>query len=120
MPYYEITENEILSHELRDKPGHHNAGGGEHHHHDHDHSHEGGRGMDAHSMDKHVKMVEAIQDCDVLLVHGMGRGAQLSMQQAGIKALQVDFIEIEPAVQALMKGEIDRHVYEQLCGEHKH
>jgi len=114
---YDVQEGKVLGEELRDKAGHHTFQS-EHDHHDHDHSHEHGRGMDAHSADKHTRMVEAIQDCSVLLARGMGRGAKISMEQAGIQAFQVDFDLIEHAVKALIDGSIDQHVQEQLCGEH--
>ncbi|MCB2178782.1 dinitrogenase iron-molybdenum cofactor biosynthesis protein [bacterium] len=119
---YDIQEGKILSTELRDKAGHHTfQQPGEPHHHDHDHGHaHEGRGMDAHSADKHALMVAAITDCEVLLCRGMGRGAFTSMEQAGIKPLPVDFHAIEEAIQALMDGKIDEHIHDQLCGEHGH
>ena len=112
---YDVQEGKILGKEVRDKPGHHTFHQSGHEH--HSHSHEHGRGMDAHSADKHTRMVEAIQDCGVLLVRGMGRGAKISMDQAGIQAFQVDFDRIDEAVQALIDGSIDQHIHEQLCGE---
>ena len=113
---YDVQEGKILGKELRDKPGHHTFHQSEHEHHDHNHEH--GRGMDAHAADKHTRMVEAIEDCSVLLARGMGRGAKISMEQAGIQAFQVDFDRIDEAVQALIDGSIDQHIHEQLCGEH--
>ncbi|MGD2027500.1 MAG: NifB/NifX family molybdenum-iron cluster-binding protein [Anaerolineales bacterium] len=116
---FDIREGEILTRELRDKAGHHSF---HHDHgaHEHDHDNKEGRGMGAHSADKHNQMVAAIRDCEALLTRGMGRGAQMGMQQAGIQTLQVDFHAVEYAVQALINGEIDQHIYEQLCGEHDH
>ena len=111
---YDIQEGKIIGKELRDKPGHRTFHQSEHDHHSHEH----GRGMDAHSADKHTRMVDAIQDCSVLLARGMGRGAKISMEQAGIQAFQVDFDRIDEAVQALIDGSIDQHIHEQLCGEH--
>ena len=115
----DVQEGKILGRELRDKPGHHTFHQLEHDH-DHDHSREHGRGMDAHSADKHIQMVAAIQDCGVLLARGMGQGAKISMEQAGIQAFQVDLDRIDDAVQALIDGSIDQHVHEQLCGQHGH
>lgn len=116
---YDIEEGKVLSKELRDKAGHHTFQQEGHEHH-HDHHHEHGHGMDAHSADKHAQMVASITDCEVLLCRGMGRGAFLSMEQAGIKPLQVDFHFIEEAIRALLAGEIDKHVHQKLCGEHGH
>jgi predicted Fe-Mo cluster-binding NifX family protein len=114
----EVREGKIIHRELRDKAGHHTFQHSEHDHHDHDHSHEHGRGMGAHSADKHTRMIESIQDCTVLLARGMGRGAKISMEQAGIQAFQVDFDRIDDAIEALIDGSIDQHIHEQLCGEH--
>jgi predicted Fe-Mo cluster-binding NifX family protein len=119
----DIQEGKIASRELRDKAGHHTFQHLEEHHdhdHDHGHSHGQGRGMDAHSMDKHTRMVQSITDCSVLLARGMGRGAKISMEQANIKTFQVDFDLIDDALNALIDGSIDQHVYDQLCGDHGH
>jgi predicted Fe-Mo cluster-binding NifX family protein len=116
---YDIQEGKILSKALRDKAGHHTFQA-EGHTHIHDQHHHEGRGMDAHSDDKHGRMVATITDCEVLLCRGMGRGASISMQHAGIKPLQVDFHSMDEAIQALIDGKIDEHIHEQLCGEHNH
>ncbi len=116
---FDIQNGKILSKELREKAGHHTFQA-EGQTHDHDHHHHEGRGMDAHADHKHGRMVATITDCEVLLCRGMGQGAFISMQQAGIKALQVDFHSIDEAIQALIDGEIDQHVHEQLCGDHNH
>lgn len=113
----DIQNGEISSRELRDKAGHHTFSQHEEHHH-HDHSH--GRGMDAHSDEKHSRMVASIRDCELLLAGGMGRGAKISMDQAGIQVFQVSFTRIDEALAALIDGTIDQHVHEKLCGEHGH
>jgi predicted Fe-Mo cluster-binding NifX family protein len=115
----DIQEGKILSRELRDKAGHHTIHALEEHH-DHGHSRGHVRGMDAHSADKHARMVQSIQDCSVLLARGMGRGAKLSMDQAQIKTFQVDIKEIDTAVAALIDGSIDQYVTDQFCGEQGH
>ncbi len=113
----ELTDKEILSRELRDKPGHHSfQHEGEHHH---EHGAEG-RGAGAHAEDKHSQMVAVISDCEALLARGMGRGVFLSMENAGIRPLTVDFSEIDEALKALMDGSIDEHIHQQLCGDHHH
>lgn len=114
----DIQEGEIISRELRDKAGHHTFQHLEGHDHGHDHGQ--GRGMDAHSEDKHALMVQAILDCSVLLARGMGQGAKLSMEAANIKTFQVNFDLIDDAIAALINGSIDQHIYDQLCGDHDH
>jgi len=51
-------------------------------------------------------MFENITDCDVLLGRGMGRGAQLGLQQIGLKPILTDIAEIDEAVQAVIDGTI--------------
>ena len=114
-----IKEGKVVSRELRDKAGHHTFHQLEEHH-DHGEDQQHGRGMDAHSEDKHTRMVQSILDCSILLARGMGRGAKISMEQANIKTFQVDFNGIEEAITALVDGSIDQHVHDQLCGEHGH
>jgi predicted Fe-Mo cluster-binding NifX family protein len=54
-------------------------------------------------------MIEAITDCEVILVRGMGRGAYLAMEEAGIKPIVTDIEAIEEAVRAYLAGEIVDH-----------
>lgn len=112
----EVRDGQVVGRELRDKAGHHTF---HHLEHDHDH-HSGERGMGAHSADKHTLMVAAIQDCDMLVARGMGMGARVSMDQAGIETLLVDLSTIDQAMQALLEGRIAAHIHDQLCGGHDH
>ena len=115
----DIQEGKVISRELRDKAGHHTFHQLEEHHH-HGDGHQHGRGMDDHSMDKHARMVQSIQDCSVLLARGMGRGAKIGMEQANIKTYQVDLDKIDDAISALIDGRIDQYIHDQLCGDHGH
>lgn len=116
-PYYLVYSVEgenILEMEIRPKAGHHTfAGreqGEEHHHHGTHHGdHHGG----AHPDHKHSRMVEAIRDCQVLLVGGMGEGARLAMEAAGIKACSAQIEDAEEAVRAYIGG---RRMAEPDCG----
>jgi predicted Fe-Mo cluster-binding NifX family protein len=115
----DIMEGKVISSELREKAGHHTFHQLEAHHQNGE-SHHHGRGMDAHSMDKHTRMVQSIHDCSVLLARGMGRGAKISMEQANIKTYQVDLHAIDEAVAALVDGKIDQYTHDQDCGDHGH
>lgn len=115
----DIQEGKITSRELRDKAGHHTFHQLEEHH-NHSEGHQHGRSMDTHSADKHARMVQSITDCSVLLARGMGRGAKLSMEEANINTFQVNFDLVDDAINALINGSIDQHVYDQLCGDHEH
>jgi predicted Fe-Mo cluster-binding NifX family protein len=97
-----VEEGEIIDQELRDKLGHAQFS---HEHHDPPHpgqSHGFGQG----SHDKHMRMFNAIADCEVLLCGGMGMGAYQSMKQCGIKPVVTDIVDIAEAVMAYVQGKI--------------
>jgi len=106
--YMVVTvENGVkIGRELRDKLGHRDfqKEGDEGHHHDHDD--ERGRGFGQHSSDKHQRMFAAITDCQVLLARGMGRGAYLGLEGAGIRPVLTDISEIDAAVISVIDGNI--------------
>lgn len=114
-----IEDGQIVDRTLRDKPArdNHAHAHGEHpHEHDleHAHAHRGqhdprghgfGRGADR----RHAELTAPIEDCDVLLARGMGQGAYLALQRAGITPITTDIKPIEDAVQAYLSGaDIDR------------
>lgn len=105
----EIEGGQIINRQVREKPGHkdHDHASG----HEHEHS-------EGHSVDKHKRMADAIADCDFLLARGMGQNAQNHIKKAGVEIYQVDFVEIEEALKALIAGEIEAHIHEQSCGHH--
>ena len=53
---------------------------------------------------RHARMLEPIQDCQILLAGGMGQGAYDSLSQAGIKPILTDIGEIDAAVNAYIEG----------------
>jgi len=104
-PYYlvlTIEDGKVSGRELRDKLGHtqffdfpHDepAPGQPH-------------GMDKGSHHKHMRMAEAISDCQVLLCRGMGKGAYESMKTSGIQPIVTDIEMIDDAVVACIEGTI--------------
>ena len=54
-------------------------------------------------------MVEAITDCEAVLVRGMGRGAYIAMQDANITPIVTDIADAEAAVKAYLDGDIVDH-----------
>lgn len=105
---YTIEGGEIANRETRSKAGHHDFV------HEDDHEHEGqndprGHGFGQGAARRHERMIGAIMDCDVVLVRGMGRGAYLAMEEAGIKPIVTDISTIEEAVRAYLDGEIVDH-----------
>ena len=115
-PYYlvvTIENGKIAGSELREKIGHTQfAGQGEGHMHQHGRgsSHEDGNGFGAQAHDRHMQMAEAIDDCEVLLCRGMGRGAYQSLQEAGIKPFVTEVISIDEAVTRYIQGELTDRV----------
>lgn len=113
-PYYlvfTVEDGQIVNRELRDKLGHRQFA-----HEDHDHDSENdprGHGFGAHSDAKHARMIDAIQDCQAIIVRGMGRGAYLAMQQANIRPFVTELADAEQAVRAYLDGTLADHT-EQL------
>ncbi|MGW8251781.1 MAG: NifB/NifX family molybdenum-iron cluster-binding protein [Anaerolineales bacterium] len=104
-PYYlvvSVENGEILDRELREKLGHDQFS-----HLPHEEEQPGQpHGMDAASHDKHLRMSDAIVDCEALLCGGMGRGAYQSMIARGIKPVVTDISDIDEAVLVYAEGKI--------------
>lgn len=115
---YTVEDGKIVNKEAVAKPSHHHGGHShgrvqqigmveEHEHeygHDHEHSHTGPE-----ADKKHAGMLAPIADCDVLISRGMGRGAWMSLEAAGIEPIITDIHDIEAAVQACIDGTITNH-----------
>jgi predicted Fe-Mo cluster-binding NifX family protein len=105
-----VENGEIISKEMHEKLGHKQFHGkGEHlaeHHHPEGHAH----GFGPHSEEKHRRMMEPILGCDVLLSRGMGRGAHLALEAAGIHPILTDISRIEEAVKAYLEGNLESHI----------
>lgn len=116
-PYYLVFTVEgdaITARELRDKAGHRDFAGTQEHDHHHEHGHGHGHGQHEHGFgpeadQKHARMIEAITDCQAVLVRGMGRGAYVAMEQAGITPIVTDIADAETAVRAYLAGDITNH-----------
>jgi predicted Fe-Mo cluster-binding NifX family protein len=109
-PYYlvfTVEDGAIVTKELRDKVGHRQFVQEDH---DHESEHDPrGHGFGAHSDAKHVRMIESIQDCEAIIVRGMGRGAYLAMEQANIRPFVTDLASAEEAVKAYLGGTLTDH-----------
>lgn len=106
--YYQVVtvENgQIVAQELRDKLGHVHFQNEPHETDQPGQPH--GFGPEAH--DRHLRMAEAIADCEAILCRGMGAGAYNSMQQRGIRPVVTDIANIEEAVLAYAGGQIIDH-----------
>jgi predicted Fe-Mo cluster-binding NifX family protein len=104
---FTVEDGEIVEKELRDKVGHRQFA-----QESHDHESENdprGHGFGAHSDAKHVRMIEPIQDCEAIIVRGMGRGAYLAMEQANIRPIVTELADAEDAVKAYIGGTLTDH-----------
>lgn len=104
-PYYQVVtveEGKIVSRELRDKLGHAHFS-----QEPHDPEAPGmPHGMGPSAQNRHVRMAEAIADCEALLCGGMGMGAYQSMQQRGIRPVVTEIESIDEAVVAFVEGRL--------------
>ena len=102
-----VENDEITGREQREKPGHHTfrreapEGHGE--------GQGRGHGFGRDSEKKHRRMFDAIQDCEILVARGMGRGAYQGLEEAGIRPIVTDIEEIEEAARAILDGTIVDH-----------
>ena len=103
---FTVENGAITGKELRDKLGHRQFAS-EPHDHGQEQSDPRGHGFGAQADRRHARMVEAIRDCDVLIVRGMGRGAYLAMQQAGVRPVVTDIADAATAVQAYMDDTLE-------------
>jgi predicted Fe-Mo cluster-binding NifX family protein len=104
---FTVKDGQITGKELRDKVGHRQFA-------QEDHEHEAendprGHGFGAHSDAKHAHMIESIQDCEAIIVRGMGRGAYLAMEQANIRPFVTEIADAEEAVKAYIGGTLEDH-----------
>lgn len=99
---FNVEGDSILEKEIRPKVGHHTRSrehthdNGDHAHHPGDHHHGADR--------RHRRMVEAIEDCQVVIVGGMGSGAIEALKAAGIKPCSIEIQNAEEAVRAYLGG----------------
>jgi len=99
----EVQDGKALHREMRDKMGHTHFQDS----HQHDHaSSEGAHGFDAASQSKHTQMISAIEDCQVVVCGGMGRGAYQSITEAGIEVFMTDSAIIDDALKGYLAGNL--------------
>jgi predicted Fe-Mo cluster-binding NifX family protein len=104
-PYYlvvTVEDGKIVDRQLREKLGHAQFANEPHPVEQPGQPH----GMDPASHNKHLRMAEAIADCEALLCRGMGMGAYESMKQANIRPVVTDIAAIDEAVMAYVEGKI--------------
>jgi predicted Fe-Mo cluster-binding NifX family protein len=97
-----VENGQIVDRELREKLGHAQFASEPHPEEVPGQPH----GMDPASHNKHLRMAEAIADCEALLCRGMGMGAYESMKARGIRPIVTDIASIDEAVMAYVEGRI--------------
>ena len=106
---FTIENGRILAREFRGKANHRDfqqegfEGGLRHRDEPH------GRGDGQHLKEKNQRMFTAIQDCQVLLARGIGKGAYHGLKQMEIQPIITNIPEIKQAVRAVIDGNIDDH-----------
>ncbi|MFW5695784.1 MAG: NifB/NifX family molybdenum-iron cluster-binding protein [Alkalispirochaeta sp.] len=97
---FTVEGGHILNEEIRPKAGHHTRS----HQHDRgDHAHRPGEHHSGADL-THRRMVAAIEDCQVVIVGGMGQGARKEFEAAGITTCATDIRDAREAVRAYLEG----------------
>jgi len=97
----EIDNGKELSRDLRDKFGH------THFHKPGEHADHGEQDHDsAENHQKHVQMMDAIMDCDVVVCGGMGQGAFVSITSMGKEVFMTDNLQIDSALKGYIEGKL--------------
>ena len=100
-----VEDGQITARELREKLGHSHFSNEPHESETPGQPH----GFSPASEDRHIRMAQAITDCQALLCRGIGAGAYASMQQQGIIPVVTDIVSIDEAVLAYANGQIVDH-----------
>lgn len=102
---FDVTDKKINHIETRSKANHN-------HFKDQEasmHQHGEGHGSSPEAENRHASMMDPIQDCEILLAGGMGRGAFSSLAARNIRAILTDIRDIQAAVEAFIDGKIVDH-----------
>jgi len=94
-----VEDGKVVNQETRPKVGHKHFSAS-----DGSVAHGERHGYDAGSEAKHRSMAEAIADCEVLLVGGMGWGAYESMMNYNIQPIVTDVDNIERQYSSICRG----------------
>jgi len=119
----QIKDGQVVSRERRDKIQHAQFAGKSHSHYEHGYGEQGhGRVVQGHgfshgaqhrfdpaAQDRHIRMAQEIQDCQYLVVGGMGADAYESMKQVGITPIVTELNTIDEAVKAFLAGSLKDH-----------
>ncbi len=100
----EVEAGKEIARSLRDKMGHHEFSGAE----EKATGQQGvGHGFGPASQKRHEQMLQAINDCQVVIAGGMGRGAYQSMVDAGKEVYVVSTQDVDQALEAYLGGTLE-------------
>lgn len=112
-PYYAIytiENNEVVDKKIIERTTGHFAKNQQHEHHDHDHSQ--GHGFGAGNDKKHDEMAQEINNCQILIAGGMGRGAYQRFFMNGINVVMTDQTDMDEAINLYIKGQL-KNLFDQ-------
>ncbi|MGD8402256.1 MAG: NifB/NifX family molybdenum-iron cluster-binding protein [Anaerolineales bacterium] len=95
-----VQDGEVTRQETRPKVNQKQFAGEHHHYGEHGEPH----GMDRQAQHRHARMMDTIDDCQVLISRGMRQGAQYSLTARGIQPVLTDIQDIREAVNAYLAG----------------
>jgi predicted Fe-Mo cluster-binding NifX family protein len=101
-----VENGQIVNRELREKLGHAHFANEPHEPEIPGQPH----GFSPASQDRHARMAQTINDCEVLLCRGMGMGAYEGVKMLGIRPIVTDIAAIDEAIKAYIEGHIVDHI----------
>ena len=100
-----VENGQAVKNEVREKLGHTHFAEDTH-----DEGHHGAlHGFGSQAQHRHDRMIEAINDCEVLVAGGMGAGARESLQARGILPILTNVVSIDEAVKSHIEGCLEDH-----------
>jgi predicted Fe-Mo cluster-binding NifX family protein len=104
-----LEDGQEVSRELRAKEAHGEGHGHTHvHDHDHDHAHGHGHAHDhGHHHKDHTSKFSAMEDCDVMVVRGIGSPAISHAERMGLEVYLTRESSVDAALAAYLSGNLD-------------
>jgi predicted Fe-Mo cluster-binding NifX family protein len=99
-----VKDGQEMNREIRDKLGHSSFANDPHD------EEQGQHGFGPGAQHRHGRMIEAINDCEVLVAGGMGAGARESLKARGFRPILTDVLSIDDVVKAYVEGRLEDHV----------
>ena len=99
-----VEDGQEMNREVRDKLGHSSFAN------DPQDEEQAQHGFSRGAQHRHGRMIEAINDCEVLVAGGMGAGARESIKACGIRPILTDVLSISDVVKAYVEGRLEDHV----------